>query len=147
MLNRALRGGYPPGSTYKPFMALGALHSGARDRNMVMQDGGIYLFGGHRYRDSTGGRGHGAVNMFTSIAVSSDVYYYDLAYKMGVDLIHQESSRFGFGQKTGIDLIGESTGLLPSSEWAMKRDKKEWAPGRSINLGIGQGENIFTILQ
>ena len=147
MLNRALRGGYPPGSTYKPFMALGALHSGARDRNMVMQDGGIYVFGGHKYRDATGGRGHGAVNMFTSIAVSSDVYYYDLAYRMGVDLIHQESSRFGFGQKTGIDLIGESAGLLPSSEWAMKREKKEWSPGRSINLGIGQGENIFTILQ
>ncbi|TDR32973.1 penicillin-binding protein 2 [Hydromonas duriensis] len=147
LLNRALRGGYPPGSTYKPFMALAALHSGARDRDLVIQDGGIYNFGGHKYRDSTGGRGHGAVNMFTSIAVSSDVYYYDLAYKMGVDLIHQEMTRFGFGQKTGIDLIGESAGLLPSSEWALKRENREWAPGRTINLGIGQGENTMTILQ
>lgn len=147
MLNRALQGTYPPGSTFKPFMALSALHSGARDRNEVMHDGGIYVFGGHKYRDSTGGRGHGAVNMFTSIAVSSDVYYYDLAYKMGIDLLHSELSRFGFGQKTGIDLVGEYAGLLPSREWAMKKEGKEWSPGRSINLGIGQGENNFTILQ
>lgn len=147
MLNRALQGTYPPGSTFKPFMALSALHSGARGRDEIIQDRGVYVFGGHKYRDSTGGRGHGAVNMFTSIAVSSDVYYYDLAYKMGIDLLHSELSRFGFGQKTGIDLVGEYAGLLPSREWAMKRDGKDWSPGRSINLGIGQGENNFTILQ
>ena len=147
LFNRALRGAYPPGSTYKPFMALAALHSGARDRNAVIQDGGIYTFGNHRYRDSTGGRGHGAVNMFTSIAVSSDVYYYSLAHQMGVDLMHQEISRFGFGEKTGIDLVGEEPGILPSKEWFFKRTGREWSEGQTISLGIGQGENTFTILQ
>ena len=147
LFNRALRGGYPPGSTYKPFMALAALHSGARDRNTVIQDGGIYTFGGHRYRDSTGGRGHGAVNMFTSIAVSSDVYYYSLAHQMGVDLMHQELSRFGFGEKTGVDLIGEEPGILPSKEWFFKRTGRQWNEGQTISLGIGQGENVMTILQ
>ena len=147
LFNRALRGGYPPGSTYKPFMALAALHSGARDRNTVIQDGGIYTFGGHRYRDSTGGRGHGVVNMFTSIAVSSDVYYYSLAHQMGVDLMHQELSRFGFGEKTGVDLIGEEPGILPSKEWFFKRTGRQWNEGQTISLGIGQGENVMTILQ
>ena len=147
LFNRALRGAYPPGSTYKPFMALAALHSGARDRNAIIQDGGIYTLGTHRYRDSTGGRGHGAVNMFTSIAVSSDVYYYSLAHQMGVDLMHQEISRFGFGEKTGIDLVGEEPGILPSKEWFFKRTGREWSEGQTISLGIGQGENTFTILQ
>ena len=147
LFNRALRGAYPPGSTYKPFMALAALHSGARDRNAIIQDGGIYTLGNHRYRDSTGGRGHGAVNMFTSIAVSSDVYYYSLAHQMGVDLMHQEISRFGFGEKTGIDLVGEEPGILPSKEWFFKRTGREWSEGQTISLGIGQGENTFTILQ
>lgn len=147
LLNRPLMGTYPVGSTYKPFMALAALHSGARDRNLVINDGGVYVFGGHRYRDSTGGRGHGAVNMFVSIAVSSDVYYYSLAHQMGVDLMHRELSRFGFGQKTGIDMTGEAEGLLPSSEWYKKKTGKEWNEGQTISLGIGQGENHFTILQ
>ena len=147
LFNRALQGAYPPGSTFKPFMALAALHSGARSRDEVIQDGGIYLFGNHRYRDSTGGRGHGAVNMFTSIAVSSDVYYYSLAHVMGVDLMHQEISRFGFGQKTGIDLLGETEGILPSSEWYKKKTGKDWSEGQTISLGIGQGENTFSILQ
>lgn len=147
LFNRALRGAYPPGSTYKPFMALAALHSGARGRDVVIQDGGIYTLGNHRYRDSTGGRGHGAVNMFTSIAVSSDVYYYSLAHQMGVDLMHQEISRFGFGEKTGIDLVGEESGILPSKEWFLKRTGREWSEGQTISLGIGQGENTFTILQ
>ena len=147
LFNRALQGAYPPGSTYKPFMALAALHSGARARDEVIRDGGVYLLGSHRYRDSTGGRGHGMVNMFTSIAVSSDVYYYSLAHKMGVDLMHQEISRFGFGQKTGIDLLGETEGLLPSSEWYKKKTGKDWSEGQTISLGIGQGENTFSILQ
>jgi penicillin-binding protein 2 len=147
LFNRALQGAYPPGSTYKPFMALAALHSGARSRDQIIQDGGIYTFGNHKYRDSTGGRGHGAVNMFTSIAVSSDVYYYDLAHVMGVDLMHKEISRFGFGQKTGIDLLGETPGLLPSSQWYKEKTGKDWSEGQTISLGIGQGENTFSILQ
>lgn len=147
LFNRALLGAYPPGSTYKPFMALAALHSGARSRDKIISDGGIYLFGNHQYRDSTGGRGHGSVDMFKSIAVSSDVYYYSLAHEMGIDLMHQEISRFGFGQKTGIDLLGETDGILPSREWYRKRTGKEWTEGQTISLGIGQGENTFSILQ
>ena len=147
LLNRALRGGYPIGSTYKPFMAIAALHSGARSADKVIADGGVYVLGGHRFRDSTGGRGHGSVDMFKSIAVSSDVYYYSLAYEMGVDLMHKELSRFGFGQKTGLDLIGELPGLLPSSEWYRKKTGKEWTQGQTVSLGIGQGENTFTIMQ
>ncbi|MGL4766933.1 MAG: penicillin-binding protein 2 [Formosimonas sp.] len=151
LLNRALRGGYPIGSTYKPFMAIAALHSGTRSADKVIADGGIYTLGGHKFRDSTGGRGHGMVNMFQSIAVSSDVYYYSLAYEMGIDLMYQELSRFGFGQKTGIDLVGELSGILPSKEYYAKVGKtvsgKPLSDGVAVSLGIGQGENTFTIMQ
>lgn len=147
MLNRALRGGYPVGSTYKPFMALAALRSGVRSADKVIADGGVYNLGGHKFRDSTGGRGHGMVNMFQSIAVSSDVYYYSLAYEMGIDTMYQELSRFGFGQKTNIDLIGELPGLLPSRDWYFKKTGKQWNEGQTVSLGIGQGENTFTMMQ
>lgn len=147
MLNRALRGGYPVGSTYKPFMAVAALHSGVRSADKVIADDGIYNLGGHKFRDSTGGRGHGMVNMFQSIAVSSDVYYYSLAYEMGIDTMYKELSRFGFGEKTGIDLIGELPGLLPSREWYFKKTGKQWNEGQTVSLGIGQGENTFTMMQ
>jgi penicillin-binding protein 2 len=147
MFNRAMQGGYPIGSTIKPFMALAALHSGVRSADKVIADGGIYTLGGHKFRDSTGGRGHGMVNMFQSIAVSSDVYYYGLAYEMGIDIYHAELARFGFGQKTGIDLLGETTGILPSREYYEKRTGKPMNNGVTVSLGIGQGETVFSILQ
>ena len=150
LLNRALRGTYPPGSTYKPFMALAALHSGKRAANTVIMDNGVFVFGGNRFRSPAGERG-GAMNMRRAIVESSNVYFYSLANEMGVDLIHQEMSALGFGRFTGIDLQGEVAGILPSTEWKRKAyrrpEQKRWYAGETISLGIGQGYNTFTMLQ
>lgn len=150
LLNRALRGSYPPGSTYKPFMALGALETGKRTANTVINDAGSWMFGGHAFR-SHGDHGLGAVNMYTSIVKSSNVYYYSLANEMGVDAIHDFMKPLGFGQITGIDLKGELRGLLPSQDWKRnyykKPEQKKWFAGETISLGIGQGYNHFTMLQ
>ena len=146
LLNRALRGTYPIGSTYKPFLALGALESGKRRADTVIQDNGVFLFGNHRFRDSAKVP-NGPVNMYRSIVVSSDVYYYSLANEMGVNLIHDTMKPWGFGQITGIDVEGEQRGILPSTEWKEKRFKQKWFPGETISIGIGQGYNAFTLLQ
>ena len=150
LLNRALRGTYPPGSTYKPFMALAALESGARTPEHTISDPGYFMFGGHRFRDDKEG-GHGTVNMYRSIVQSCDTYYYVLANDMGVDGIHERLKGFGFGELTGIDIQGEVRGLLPSTAWkrrAYKRaDQQKWYAGETISLGIGQGYNNFTMLQ
>jgi penicillin-binding protein 2 len=116
LLNRALRGTYPPGSTYKPFMALGALQTGKRAASTVIQDSGTWVFGGHEFR-SHGDHGLGPVDMSAAIAKSSNVYFYSLANDMGVDVIHDFMKPLGFGQLTGIDILGESRGLLPSQAW------------------------------
>ena len=150
LLNRALRGTYPPGSTYKPFMALAALETGRRTPEQSISDPGFFMLGGHRFRDDKEG-GHGTVNMYRSIVHSCDTYYYILANDMGVDLMHEQMQRFGFGELTGIDIFGEVRGLLPSTEWkrkAYKRaDQQKWYAGETISLGIGQGYNNFTMLQ
>ncbi len=146
LLNRPLRGTYPPGSTYKPFMALAALTTGARTPEMSISDPGYFLLGGHRFRDSVPS-GHGSVNLHKSIVVSSDTYYYKLAYDMGVDAIHDFMVPWKFGQLTGIDLENEVTGILPSSAWKNRRYKLKWLPGETPSIGIGQGYNAFTILQ
>lgn len=149
LLNRALRGTYPPGSTYKPFMALGALETGKRSANTVINDGGTWTFGGHVFRSH--GSALGAVDMHRSIVKSSNVYYYSLANDMGVDLIHDFMAPLGFGQLTGIDVNGEVRGVLPNQEWkrnAYRRpEQKKWFAGETISLGIGQGYNTFTMLQ
>lgn len=147
LMNRALRGTYPIGSTFKPFMALGALEMKVRDPKRVIQDNGHFQLGNHVFRDSTKGRGYGPVDMHRSIVVSSDVYYYSLAQDMGIDRIHDFMKPFGFGQITGIDLVGEARGILPSKEWKQKRFKQRWAVGDTISIGIGQGYNSFTMLQ
>jgi penicillin-binding protein 2 len=150
LLNRALRGTYPPGSTYKPFMALGALTTGKRSATQVIHDGGSWSFGGHVFR-SHGDHGLGAVDMHASIVKSSNVYYYSLANEMGVDLMHDFMKPLGFGQHTGIDIFGEVRGVLPSQEWKRnyyrKPEQKKWYAGETISLGIGQGYNSFTMLQ
>jgi len=146
LLNRPLRGTYPPGSTYKPFMAIAALESGLRTPKDTINDPGYFMFGNHRFRDSNR-EGNGIVDLKKSIVVSSDTYYYILARDMGVDLIHQHNSPWGFGQKTGIDLIGEVSGILPSSRWKEERYKQPWLPGENMSIGIGQGYNSFSILQ
>jgi penicillin-binding protein 2 len=150
LLNRALRGTYPPGSTYKPFMALAALTTGKRTATQVVMDGGSWTFGGHVFR-SHGDHGLGAVDMHTSIVKSSNVYYYSLANEMGVDLMHDFMKPLGFGQLTGIDIFGEVRGVLPSQEWKRnyyrRPEQKKWYAGETISLGIGQGYNSFTMLQ
>jgi penicillin-binding protein 2 len=149
LLNRALRGTYPPGSTYKPFMALAALQTGSRGPNVVVNDPGFFNFGGHRFGSPEGNIG--GVDMRRSIQLSSNIYYYSLANEMGVDKIHDFMKPLGFGQITGIDLGGELRGVLPSTEWkrnAYKRpEQKKWFAGETISLGIGQGYNTFTMLQ
>jgi penicillin-binding protein 2 len=146
LLNRALRGTYPIGSTYKPFLALAALETGKRRWDQVVHDGGVFVFGGHRFRDSNKVP-LGAVDMHRSIVKSSDVYYYSVANDLGVDTMHDFMKPWGFGQITGIDVEGEQTGILPSTEWNMKRFKQRWYPGETISLGVGQGKNAFTLLQ
>ncbi|MDP2007202.1 MAG: penicillin-binding protein 2 [Rubrivivax sp.] len=150
LLNRALRGTYPPGSTFKPFMAMAALNSGKRGPNVVINDGGTFQFGNHTFR-SHGDKGLGPVDMHRSIVKSSNVYYYSLANEMGVDLMHEQLEPFGFGVKTGIDIENEVTGILPSTEWKKRYYKKpeqqRWYAGETISLGIGQGYNNFTMLQ
>lgn len=146
LLNRPLRGAYPPGSTYKPFMALAALESGKRTPNQTISDPGYFMFGNHKFRDSKP-TGHGSVDMLKAIVVSSDTYFYSAANDMGVDLIHDFMKPWGFGQLTGIDIDGEVTGILPSTAWKRKRYKQKWIPGETISIGIGQGYNNFTMLQ
>jgi penicillin-binding protein 2 len=146
LLNRPLRGTYPPGSTYKPFMALALLESGVRTANQTTYDPGYFMLGSHKFRDSNP-RGNGSVDMRKSIVVSSDVYYYAAALDLGVDRIHAFMTPWGFGNLTGIDLVHESPGILPSSEWKMRRFKQKWFPGETPSIGIGQGYNSFTILQ
>jgi penicillin-binding protein 2 len=150
LLNRALRGTYPPGSTYKPFMALAALSTGKRSASAIVNDAGSWTYGGHTFR-SHGDHGLGPVDMVRSIVLSSNVYYYSLANEMGVDAIHDFMKPLGFGQLTGIDLPGEVRGVLPSTEWkrnTYKRpEQQRWYGGETISLGIGQGYNTFTMLQ
>lgn len=150
LFNRALRGTYPPGSTYKPFMAMAALQTGTRKASVVINDAGSWTFGGHKFR-SHGDHGLGAVDMYTSIVKSSNVYYYSLANELGVDAIHDFMKPLGFGQITGIDIPGELRGLLPSTDWKRnyykRADQKRWYAGETISLGIGQGYNSFTMLQ
>ncbi len=146
MLNRALAGTYPPGSTFKPFMALAALASGKRTPQQAISDPGYFQFGNHRFRDDAE-FGHGSVDMYKSIVVSCDTYYYVLANEMGIDAISQFMARVGFGMRTGIDITGEAAGILPSQEWKMQRFKQKWFAGETISIGIGQGYNSYTPLQ
>jgi penicillin-binding protein 2 len=146
--NRALRGQYPAGSTIKPFMALAGLNYKIRTPEQTISDPGVYYLPGssRQYRDWRAG-GHGAVNMFKSIVVSCDIYYYGLATELGIDNIYNYLSRFGFGKKTGVDLEGEASGLLPSQAWKMKRYQQIWYPGDTVSVGIGQGYSLVTPMQ
>lgn len=154
MVNRAINGAYPPGSTFKPFMALGALTLGKRTPHQAIADPGFFNFGNHRFMDDKKG-GHGMVDMYRSIVESCNTYYYILANDMGIDNISAFMSQMGFGQKTGLDVglqsATEATGVLPSQEWKKKRFKKpeqqRWYAGETISVGIGQGYNAYTPVQ
>ena len=154
MVNRAINGAYPPGSTFKPFMALAALEMGKRTPNQAISDPGYFNFGNHQFRDDKKG-GHGSVDMYKSIVHSCDTYYYMLANDMGIDNIAKFMGSLGLGQRTGVDLgkddSGESKGVLPSQEWKKQRFKKpeqqKWYAGETISIGIGQGYNAYTPIQ
>ena len=150
LLNRASAGTYPPGSTFKPFMALAALFYGKRTPQQAISDPGYFMFGGHRFRDDKEG-GHGMVDMYKSIVVSCDTYYYVLANDLGIDPLSRFMALFGFGSRTGIDIAGEAAGVLPSTEWKARRfskpEQKKWYAGETISVGIGQGYNSYTPLQ
>lgn len=146
--NRALRGVYPPGSTFKPFMALAGLELGKRTFAYSIYDPGYFSLPGsqHRFRDWKPG-GHGRVNLHKSLVISCDTYYYMLANDLGINNIFSFIGQFGFGKRTDIDIPGEVAGLLPSPEWKMKRFNQNWYPGDTISVGIGQGYNLATPLQ
>ena len=150
LLNRPLHGTYPPGSTYKPFMALAALTLHKRTPQWGFSDPGYYMFGGHRFNNDVRS-GQGWVDMNRAIMVSNDTYFFMLAHDLGVDNIANFMKPLGFGQLTGIDIAGEARGILPSTEWKRKAYRKpeqqRWYEGETISLGIGQGYNSFTILQ
>ena len=156
LLNRPLRGAYPPGSTIKPFLALAALGSGKRTPAQTIFDPGYFQIPGqaHRFRDDKPG-GHGTVDMYKSIVASCDTYYYILASETEIDDNARFLSQMGFGRKTGIDIDGELTGVLPSREWKRARfaskdyreEHRKWYLGDSISAGIGQGYNAFTPIQ
>ena len=150
MVNRALNGAYPPGSTFKPFMALAALEIGKRTPGQTIFDPGFFNFGGHHFRDDKKG-GHGTVDMYKSIVASCDTYYYMLANDMGIDNIARFMGSLGLGSRTGIDIEGESEGVLPSQEWKKRRFKRpeqqKWFAGETISVGIGQGYNAYTPMQ
>jgi penicillin-binding protein 2 len=148
--NRAIAGVYPPGSTFKPYMALAALEAGKRRYNSTISDPGFFEFGGRRFHDSKKG-GNGIVDLYKSIVVSSDTYYYMVANDLGIDAIAAFMKNFGFGAATGIDLGGEAEGVLPSPQWKMKRfhrpEQQKWYAGETISIGIGQGYNAYTPMQ
>jgi penicillin-binding protein 2 len=148
LINRPIQGGYPPGSTYKPFMALMAQEMGVRTASQSISDPGFFRLGAGYWRDDKAG-GHGIVDLAKSIAVSCDTYYYQLASELDVDEWSTYMKQFGFGQKTGIDISGELPGLIPTREWKAKRFPKDpkLHVGDQVSLGIGQGFNTFTPLQ
>jgi penicillin-binding protein 2 len=131
-------------------MALAALENKKRTPSQTISDPGYFDFGNNTFRDDKKG-GHGLVDMQKSIVESCDTYYYMLARDMGVNMMHDFMKPLGFGQITGIDLKGESKGVLPSTDWKKttfkKPEQQKWYEGETISLGIGQGYNSFTILQ
>jgi len=154
LVNRALRGIYPPGSTFKPFMSMAGLVSGVVKPGDLRPAPGYFVLPGssHQFRDANP-RGNGMVDLQKAITVSSDTYFYKLAWDLGIDRITPIVSQFGLGAKTGIDLDGEAIGVLPSKEWKAKRfarygaNYQKWVPADVVSIGIGQGYNSYTPLQ
>lgn len=148
LINRPLRGMYPPGSTFKPFVALAGLEAGKREPPFSIGDPGFYTLPGssHQYRDWKAG-GHGRVDIQRAITVSCDTFFYGLAQDLGIERLAGFVSHFGFGRKSGIDMDGELSGLLPTPQWKAKRWKQKWYPGETIITGIGQGYTLVTPMQ
>ena len=148
LINRPLRGVYPPGSTFKPFAALAGLENGKRKPPFSISDAGYFMLprSSHRYRDWKPG-GHGNVDMRRAITISCDTFFYGLAMELGIERLSNFVRHFGFGQKSGVDIAGEVGGLLPTPEWKMRRFKQPWYMGETVIVGIGQGYTLATPLQ
>lgn len=148
LYNRVLQGTYPPGSTIKPMVGIAGLKDGAITPGKRVYDPGFFRLSGqkHVFR-CWNKRGHGSVDLKYAIAQSCDTYFYDLAYHMGIDRFSSLMRQFGFGEKTGVDLPSESSGLMPTQEWKEKRHKRSWYPGDTVNIGIGQGYWLATPMQ
>jgi len=148
LYNRALQGAYPPGSTIKPMAALAGLNAGVVTPSSSIYAKGFFQIPGNRHRFRCWKKsGHGHISLNRAIYQSCDVYFYDLAFRMGIKRYSKAMRRFGFGQKTGIDLPHERSALMPTSEWKRKRYDKFWYPGDTVNTGIGQGYFTATPLQ
>ena len=148
LINRPLRGVYPPGSTFKPFSALAGLENGKRKPPFSISDAGYFMLprSTHRYRDWKPG-GHGNVDMRRAITISCDTFFYGLAMELGIERLSNFVRHFGFGQKSGLDIVGEVGGLLPTPEWKMRRFKQPWYMGETVIVGIGQGYTLATPMQ
>lgn len=152
LINRFIQGQFPSGSTVKPMMGLAGLYYGTTDAERAISDPGFFMLPGNSYKWGDWslralGRGHGSVNLKKAIAESCDTYFYDLAYRTGVDKLHDFGVRFGLGNKTGIDIPNERAGVWPSREWKKAKKKEPWYPGDNVNMGIGQGFVSVTPLQ
>ena len=148
MLNRAINGLYPPGSTIKPFVALAALENDIRKPPFNIKDPGFFTLpnSGHTYKDWKP-YGHGIVDMVMAITISCDTFFYGLGIELGINKLSEFLSRFGFGEATHIDMFGENAGLLPSPEWKQKRFKQPWYLGETVITSIGQGYMLVTPMQ
>lgn len=148
LFNRALQGTYPPGSTVKPAMAMAGLEYGVvTPADGVYCRGEMSLPGSSRKYRCWKRSGHGFQDMVGGVMRSCDIYFYELAIKLGIDRMHDSMTRLGLGHKTGVDLPQEGSGLFPSREWKLKRRKEQWYPGETLNIGIGQGYTLVTPLQ
>lgn len=148
LFNRALQGTYPPGSTIKPMVGIAGLVEGVVTPGSRVRDPGFFRLSGqkHVFR-CWNKRGHGSVDLKYAIQQSCDTYFYDLAYRMGIDRFSSAMRKFGFGEKTGVDLPSEASGLMPSKQWKEERYKRDWYPGDTVNIGIGQGYWLATPIQ
>jgi len=148
LFNRALRGRYPPGSTVKPFYGLAGLETGSRDSEDPIFCRGWYQLEGvkHKYRDWKK-TGHGKISLHQAIIQSCDVYFYDLAVRMGIDKLSDFMKPFGFGSETNVDITGERSGIMPSTQWKKKHRHEQWYGGDTVAAGIGQGYVLITPLQ
>jgi penicillin-binding protein 2 len=148
LINRPIRGIYPPGSTFKPFVAMAGLENGKRLPPFSIQDAGYFALPNstHHYRDWKPG-GHGMVDMQRAITISCDTFFYGLALELGIDKLSTFVRHFGFGRKSDIDIQGEIEGLLPTPEWKMRRYKQPWYQGETVIVGIGQGYTLVTPMQ
>ncbi|OTG59986.1 penicillin-binding protein 2 [Acinetobacter sp. ANC 4204] len=148
LYNRAVQGAYPPGSTIKPMFGLGGIHYGLIDWGTAISDHGYFTLPGdsHKFRDWKKS-GHGVVNLHKAQVVSCDTFYYILSFRMGIEKMNTWMRQFGFGEKTGVDLPSESTGLYPNPEWKMRTRDAKWLKGETISVSIGQGAFTATPLQ